>query len=53
MSCKRWLLNREEASDWKWISLQDLQNERSRQPEIYTPWAKIIIRKMAEGNYPR
>lgn len=39
-------LNREEAEDWKWISLEDLQKEIEKSPEKYTEWLKIAVPKL-------
>ena len=38
--------NPEEANAWKWIDLQTLQEEMEDHPESYTPWFKIILRKV-------
>jgi isopentenyl-diphosphate delta-isomerase len=37
------LLNPEEASDYSWISIQDLKDEIKLYPEKYTAWLKIAI----------
>ncbi len=37
--------NSEEVMDYKWIDLKDLKKDIEKNPEIYTPWIKIIIRK--------
>ena len=37
------LLNLEEASDYKWISIHELKSEIDRYPEKYTEWLKIAI----------
>ena len=36
-------LNPEEANDYKWISLEVLQEDMERHPERYTEWFKIIF----------
>jgi len=36
-------LNTEEASDYKWIELTELREDIVKNPEIYTPWLKMII----------
>jgi len=36
-------LNPEEAMDWKWISLSDLEKEIKKNPDKYTPWLKIVL----------
>ena len=38
-------LNPEEASDWKWVSLEDLRRDMKKNPDIYTEWFKIIFDK--------
>lgn len=35
--------NKEEADDWKWISLQELEKDIKENPQNYTPWFKIIF----------
>ena len=37
------VLNPEEASDYRWISIQELKNEIKQYPEKYTEWLKIAI----------
>ena len=43
--------NKEEADDWKWISLQDLKKDIKRNPDNYTPWFKIIFKEFRKRNY--
>ena len=38
--------NPEEADDWKWISMQDIGKDIKKNPEIYTPWFRIIFDKI-------
>lgn len=38
-------LNPEEVADWKWMSLEDLKEDMSKNPDIYTEWFKIIFDK--------
>lgn len=38
-------INPEEVASWKWMSLDDVKNDMSAKPEIYTPWFKIIFEK--------
>lgn len=38
-------INPEEAMDYKWTSLKDLKNDIQKNPEIYSPWLKIILDK--------
>lgn len=37
------ILNTEEVEDWKWMSIEDVQNDIQLHPEIYTVWFKIIF----------
>ena len=36
-------LNPDEAKDWKYISLEKLQNDLEQNPETYTEWLKICL----------
>lgn len=38
--------NKEEVDDYKWMDVKDLRKDIKENPDIYTPWFKIIIRKM-------
>jgi len=38
--------NKEEADDWKWISLRELEKDIKENPQNYTPWFKIIFNKV-------
>jgi len=38
--------NPDEAEDYKWISMTKLKKDIKENPEIYTPWFKIIIEKL-------
>ncbi|MFD1630186.1 isopentenyl-diphosphate Delta-isomerase [Pseudopedobacter beijingensis] len=40
------LINREEVEEWKYMSLEQIEEELNRYPEKYTPWFKIIIEKI-------
>lgn len=40
------IINREEVEDWKYLSLEDIRIDLSRNPEKYTPWFKLIIEKL-------
>lgn len=42
------VLNPDEADDWKWISLQDMQSDISNNPENYTYWFKTALKKIGE-----
>ena len=39
-------INKEEADDWKWINLKDLGKDLKQSPENYTPWFKIIFKRI-------
>ncbi len=40
----------EEIDDFKWIFIQDLENEIEAHPENFTPWFKIIMEKLISFN---
>ena len=40
--------NREEVSDYKWVSLQELKLDMKQNPQVYTEWFKIIFEKYYE-----
>jgi len=42
------VINIEEVESWKWMSLKDVKNDISRNPEQYTAWFKIIFDKFYE-----
>lgn len=44
--------DKSEVADWKWISINDLEKSVIENPEKYTPWLKIIFKKLFE-NYAR
>lgn len=35
--------NPEEAEDWKWLDIKDLKKDIKENPDIYTPWFKILL----------
>ncbi|MDE1869819.1 MAG: isopentenyl-diphosphate Delta-isomerase [Candidatus Micrarchaeota archaeon] len=41
-------LNREEAEDYKWASLEDIKKDAKENPESYTPWLKIALERVIE-----
>ncbi len=41
-------LNPEEAMNWKWINLPDLEKEIKKSPDMYTPWLKIVLEKVIQ-----
>lgn len=38
-------LNPEEAAGWKWMALEDIQEDMRLHPDRYTEWFKIIFKK--------
>ncbi|MFH1187620.1 MAG: isopentenyl-diphosphate Delta-isomerase [bacterium] len=38
--------NPEEADDYKWVSLDDLKKDITKNPKKYTPWFGIILKKL-------
>jgi len=40
------VLNLEEASEWKWISMAELEKDIEGNPDNYTYWLKIAIKKI-------
>jgi isopentenyl-diphosphate Delta-isomerase len=36
-------LNKDEAGDWKWMSVEDIKADMIIHPEIYTVWFRIIF----------
>ena len=38
-------LNREEAENFKWMTIEEVKNDMQMHPEIYTEWFKIIFDK--------
>ncbi|MCL5100923.1 MAG: isopentenyl-diphosphate Delta-isomerase [Candidatus Marsarchaeota archaeon] len=36
-------LNPDEVVDWRWISLSDLKNEITEDPEAFTPWLRLMV----------
>ena len=39
-------LNLDEASDWKWVDLEDLEKDMRKNPENYTHWLKLCLNKL-------
>ncbi|PKG43932.1 isopentenyl-diphosphate Delta-isomerase [Psychroflexus sp. MES1-P1E] len=37
--------NSDEVHDWKWMSLDDIENDINKNPNLYTEWFKIIFEK--------
>lgn len=40
--------NPNEVSDWKWMEAGELLNDVRENPQIYTPWFKIILQRWYE-----
>jgi len=38
--------NKKEVADWRWAKLKDLKADIKENPKKYTPWFKILIRKI-------
>lgn len=38
-------VNKDEVADWKWMGLEEVKNDITKQPERYTAWFKIIFDK--------
>ena len=38
--------NPNEVKNWQWISIKELKKDIEKNPKKYTPWFKIILRKM-------
>lgn len=38
-------INEDEVAAWKWMSTEDIKNDISNSPELYTEWFKIIFQK--------
>ncbi len=36
----------QEAADWKWMLVTDLLKDVKINPELYTPWFKIILERL-------
>ncbi|MFC2143768.1 isopentenyl-diphosphate Delta-isomerase [Candidatus Aenigmatarchaeota archaeon] len=41
--------NPEEADEWKWISLEEIERDVRENPDNYTPWFKIALEKVIEN----
>lgn len=42
------LVNKEEVASFKWMSLKDVKDDISRNPDRYTEWFKIIFKEYDE-----
>ncbi|REG87602.1 isopentenyl-diphosphate Delta-isomerase [Winogradskyella sediminis] len=41
-------INPEEVASWKWMSLEDVESDIEKNPQLYTAWFKIIFEKFYE-----
>ena len=39
------IINKDEVEDWKWMPLEEVKQDISVQPALYTAWFKIIFEK--------
>lgn len=42
------VVNKDEVSDWKWMSVEDVKVDIALSPENYTAWFKVIFEKFYE-----
>ncbi|OEJ98948.1 isopentenyl-diphosphate delta-isomerase [Flavivirga aquatica] len=42
------IINVEEVANWKWMRIEDIKNDISLRPELYTEWFKVIFDKFYE-----
>lgn len=42
-----------EAEDWKWLNLKELNKDIKSNLQNYTPWFKIIVEKINNGDIAR
>lgn len=40
------IINKDEADDYKWVSLDELKNWMKTRPKEFTPWFLIMVEKM-------
>ena len=45
--------NFKEVGEWKWAEIKTLKSEMRKNPEIYTYWFKILIRRLPQEFIPR
>lgn len=38
--------NKEEVEDWKWVSPEKLKEDIEKNPQNYTPWFRIILKRV-------
>ena len=39
------VLNKDEAENWKWMAISEIKIDIKNNPNLYTPWFKIIFEK--------
>jgi isopentenyl-diphosphate delta-isomerase len=42
-------LNPEEVAEYKFISMEELQNSINKQPQLFTEWFKIVFEKVKKA----
>ncbi|RNL52414.1 isopentenyl-diphosphate Delta-isomerase [Pedobacter jejuensis] len=42
-------INREEVQDFQYLTLDELRNQITKKPEMFTPWLKICLERVAEA----
>ncbi len=42
-------LNKEEAADWKWMSIEEVEADLVERPQNYTEWFKIIFARFVDA----
>ncbi len=42
-------LNKEEAADWKWMSIEEVEADLVEHPQNYTEWFKIIFARFVDA----
>lgn len=40
------VIDPEEAEDWKWMKVEDLVEDLKKNPDLYTPWFRMILQKL-------
>jgi isopentenyl-diphosphate delta-isomerase len=38
--------NPKETADYKWVEIRELKRDINKNPEKYTPWLKLILKKL-------
>jgi isopentenyl-diphosphate Delta-isomerase len=45
------VINRDEVEAWKWIKMDKLMSDISKNPGVYTVWFRIALEEMIEKNF--